>query len=290
MALAGCLGEPPGEGGSGGGNGSSGGDGSGGGNGSGGNGSSGNGSGGGNGSEDNASGGGGGETTTITAGTAPGFPPFEIKEGGELTGFDVELLEAVVAAAPGYELGGWQEFEFSGLIPALTNDRIDVIAAAMTITEERKQTIAFSDPYYEADQSVLVREGGDFSPQSLDDLGGHPIGAQKGTTGEDVVKTELIEAGTLNQSNYKAYGNYTLAVQDLQNNNIDAIVLDKPVAQTFQAQRDVTVAFTYETGEQYGFGLRDGDEDLTTAINEGLATVQDDGTYEELRNEWFSGS
>ncbi len=278
MALAGCLGEPPAE------DNGSGGDG---GNGTGttdGN-TSGNGSG-----ETTTGGDGGGETTTITAGTAPGFPPFEIKEGGELTGFDVELLEAVVAAAPGYELGGWEEFDFSGLIPALTNSRIDVIAAAMTITEERKQTIAFSDPYYDANQSVLVRADGEFSPGSLDDLSGHPIGAQKGTTGEGVVKSELIEQGKLEQSNYKAYGNYTLAVQDLENGNIDAIVLDKPVAETFQAQRDVTVAFTYETGEEYGFGLRQDEEEMISALNEGLATVQDDGTYEELRNKWFSGS
>ncbi len=282
MALAGCLGEPPAEGD----------------NGTNGDGAGGNGSGDGNGTTgENASGNGSdqettadGETQSITAGTAPGFPPFEIKEGGELTGFDVELLEAVVAAAPGYELDGWEEFEFSGLIPALTGGRIDVIAAAMTITEERQQTIAFSDPYYEADQSVLVRGDGEFSPSELADLSGRPIGAQKGTTGESVIKSELIEQGQLEQSNYNAYGNYTLAVQDLENGNIDAIVLDKPVAQTFAEQRNVTVAFTYETGEEYGFGLRQDADDMTAAINEGLATVQENGTYEELRNKWFSES
>lgn len=275
MALAGCLGEPPADGGNGSGNGT-------------GNGTAGaNGSG--NGTNTTSTDGGGG-TTAITAGTAPGFPPFEIKKGGELTGFDVELLEAVVEAAPGYTLDGWKEFEFDGLIPALTSGRIDTIAAAMTITEERKQTIAFSNPYYEADQSVLVRKNGEFSPSSLDELSGHPIGAQKGTTGENVIKSQLIEKGKLKQSNYNAYGNYTLAVQDLENGNIDAIVLDKPVAQTFAAQRNVKVAFTYETGEEYGFGLRDDADQMVSAINEGLATVKENGTYEQLRNKWFSES
>jgi polar amino acid transport system substrate-binding protein len=236
----------------------------------------------------NESGGDGGEEQAIVAGTAPGFPPFEIKRDGELTGFDVELLEAVVGAAPGYTFDRWSEFEFDSLIPALTGGDIDVIAAAMTITEERQQTISFTDPYYEADQSILVRAGGDFQPSELTDLAGRPIGAQTGTTGEGVIQSELIETGELSESNYNGYGNYTLAVQDLENGNIDAIVIDAPVAQTFASERDVEVAFTVETGEEYGFGIRQDDSDLQSALNEGLATVQDDGTYEELRNEWFS--
>lgn len=235
-----------------------------------------------------------GGTTTGTAamageivpGTAPGFPPFEIKQDGELTGFDVELVEAVVAET-NYELGTWQEFEFDALIPAVRNDKIDMIAAAMTITEQRKNAIAFSDPYYSADQSVIVQEGGDFQPTELADLSGRVVGAQKGTTGEGVVQSELIETGQLQQSNYKAYDNYTLAVQDLENGNVDAVVLDKPVADTFAAQRAVTVAFVYETGERYGFGLRKSDDARLQAVNQGLATVMDNGTFEDLRNKWF---
>jgi polar amino acid transport system substrate-binding protein len=246
------------------------------------------GSGGENGSDGSGSGSGSSETLEIVAGTAPGFPPFEIKQDGELTGFDVELFEAVVEASSA-EFGGWQEFEFDALIPALRDDNIDAIAAAMTITEDRDEVIDFSEPYYSADQSVIVRADGDFMPESLTDLAGRPVGAQKGTTGESVIQTELIEAGELQQSNYRAYDNYTLAVQDLENGNIDAIVLDQPVGATFEAQRNVTVAFTYETGERYGFGVREGDSETQTAINEGLAAVQDDGTYEELRNKWFGG-
>lgn len=269
LALAGCLGEPAEDGG-------------------------GNGSGDGNGTDagnetaaGNESNGGSEEQKRIVPGTAPGFKPFEFKKGGELTGFDIELMEAIVAETE-YELADWKEFEFGSLIPAVTNDEIDVIAAAMTITEDRKKTIAFSDPYYEADQSVLVREGGDFSPESLDDLSGHRVGAQSDTTGEGVVESELIKPGKLDRSNYKSYGNYVLAVQDLENGNIDAIVVDKPVAQTFADQRSVKIAFTYETGEKYGFGLRQDDDARMQAINEGLAAVRENGTYEKLRNEWFS--
>jgi polar amino acid transport system substrate-binding protein len=235
-------------------------------------------------------GGGGGGGNTITPGTAPGFPPFELKnEDNELVGFDIDLLTAVVEETD-YTLGEWEELEFASLIPALQNDRIDVIAAAMTINDERDQTIDFSDPYYNADQSILVAAGSDFSPSSLSDLGGRKVGAQQGTTGESVVQSELIEPGDLQESNYNAYGSYVLAVEDLENGNIDAIVIDQPVAQTFAGQRDVEVAFTYETGERYGFGVRTDDDDLQSALNSGLQAVRDSGTYEEIRNEWFSSA
>ncbi|WP_224268494.1 basic amino acid ABC transporter substrate-binding protein [Haloprofundus salinisoli] len=249
---------------------------------------------------DGGSGGSGNDTGTeggdsagsmeIVPGTAPGFPPFEFKdESGELVGFDIDLLEAVVEETD-YTLGDWQEFEFDSLIPALQNDRIDVIAAAMTITEDRQQTIAFSDPYYNADQAILVAGGGDFNPQSLDDLAGQTVGAQEGTTGAGVIENELVADGDIQQSNFRTYGNYVLAVQDLENGNVDALVIDQPVAQTFADQRNVEIAFVYETGERYGFGLRQNESDVQSALNEGLQAVRDSGRYEEIRNEWFGGS
>lgn len=233
---------------------------------------------------DNGGNGDGGQT--IVPGTAPGFEPFEMNVDGELVGFDIDLLAAVVEETD-YELGEWEEFDFASLIPALQNDRIDVIAAAMTINEERQQTIAFSDPYYNADQAVLVRAGGDFQPSELGDLSGHKVGAQEGTTGADVVEDELIEPGDLEESDFSTYGSYVLAVEDLENENLDAIVIDKPVADTFASSRDVEVAFVHETGERYGFGIRQDADDVQSALNSGLQTVQDDGTYEELTNEWF---
>lgn len=232
---------------------------------------------------------GGSSGGTLVPGTAPGFPPFEVKRGGELTGFDIELLTAVVGETQ-YELGDWKEFEFSSLIPALQNDEIDVIAAAMTITDKRDQTIDFTDPYYSADQAILVRESGSFQPSALEDLAGHPVGAQEGTTGAGVVQSELVDPGTLDSGNFTTYGSYVLAVEDLVNENIDAVVVDTPVARTFASNRPVEIAFVYETGERYGFGLRSDSDDATQALNEGLAAVRDSGRYKELRNKWFSGN
>lgn len=223
----------------------------------------------------------------LTPGTAPGFPPFEMIEDGELVGYDIDLLEAVVAETD-YEIGEWEEFEFSSLIPALENERIDVIAAAMTINAERQESIAFTDPYYSADQSVLVRDGGDFQPSGFSDFDGVTVGAQEGTTGAGVVEDELLAPEIIGEDDFSRYGNYVLAVQDLENENIDAIVLDQPVAETFAAQRDVEVAFVFETGEQFGFGIRQNADDLQSALNDGLAQIQDDGTYEDITSSWFA--
>ena len=222
---------------------------------------------------------------TITAGTAPSFPPFEMKEDGELVGFDVDLLEAVVEQTD-YEFGGWEEYEFDSLTPALVNENIDVIAAGMTINDDRDESIDFSEPYYSSDQAIVVRADGSFAPGSLSELSDRPIGAQKGTTGESVVQDELV-GDEITETQYNAYDNYVLAIQDLQNGNVDAVVIDVPVADTFAANRPVESAFVYETGEKFGFGVREGDGARQTALNEGLSTVREDGTYQELTGTWF---
>ncbi|WP_256297122.1 transporter substrate-binding domain-containing protein [Haloarchaeobius salinus] len=235
---------------------------------------------------DSLTGGGGGGENTIIPGTASGFPPFEMKEGDEVVGFDIDLLEAVVDETD-YELAAWEDLNsFDSLIPSLRNGNIDVIAAAMTITEDRDENIDFSDPYYSANQSILVREGGDFQPSELSDLQGRQVGSQAGTTGESVIQG-MIEDGDFQESNYNAYDTYVLAVTDLENGNIDAVVLDEPVAASFASERSVSVAFVYETGEQYGFGIRTGESELQSALNDGLATVREDGTYQDLTAEWF---
>ncbi|PSQ16674.1 basic amino acid ABC transporter substrate-binding protein [Halobacteriales archaeon QS_8_69_73] len=171
---------------------------------------------------------------TVVAGTASGFAPFEFNEGGELVGFDVELTEAVLARTD-YEFGGFETFEFDSLIPALQDGNIDLIAAAMTITDDRDEQIDFSDPYYEANQAVLVASGGDFEPEGREDFEGQVVGAQSGTTGEGQVDM-LVEDSIISEDDKRVYGNYELAVNDLESGNIDAVIIDVPVAENF-AQR-----------------------------------------------------
>ncbi len=226
------------------------------------------------------------QLTAVVPGTAPGFKPFEQIEDGELVGFDIDLLEAV-AEEGGIELAEWSDFEFDSLIPALEDGSIDVIAAAMTITEDRQERVAFSDPYYSADQSVLVGADADFQPDTFADLEGRAVGAQSGTTGESIVQSELIDAGVITEDDYSSYENYVLAVQDLERGILDAIVIDQPVAQSFQANRDVDIAFVYETDEQYGFAVQQDADELRSALNDGLTAVRDSGEYQEITSRWF---
>lgn len=229
----------------------------------------------------------GDDTDTIIPGTASGFPPFEFYESDaqdELVGFDIDLAEAVIEEA-GYEVGDWSDIEFDTLTTSLQQEEIDLIAAAMTITDERDESIDFSDPYYEADQAILVRENG-FDPQSFEDMEGIGVAAQSGTTGESLVESELIDTGLIDEADYRGLDNYTLAITDLENGAVDAVVVDLPVAQQFADTRDVRIAFIHETGEQFGFGMREGDDRIED-INEALGTLMDDGTYDELVQEWF---
>lgn len=227
---------------------------------------------------------GGGDENVINPGTAPGFPPFEFTQDGELVGFDVDLAEMAIERA-GYEVGEWTEVEFETLIPSLTEGNIDLIAAGMTINEERAEQIAFTDPYYESNQAVLVRDDSDLDLQTTDDLEGLRVGAQSGTTGRDQV-LELIDNGVIAEGDFRQYDNYTLAVQDLESGNVDAIVIDIPVGRNFAGSRSVTIAFTIETGEQFGMGMRQ-DDDRIADINEALAEIREDGSYDDLVEEWF---
>jgi polar amino acid transport system substrate-binding protein len=235
----------------------------------------------------NGSGNGNGDgdgTDVIVPGTASGFPPFEYTQDGELVGFDVDLTEEAITRA-GYELGEWVDIEFDSLIPSLTGGDIDLIAAAMTITDERAEQIAFSNPYYEANQSVLVRSDGEFSPEGESDLEGRVVGAQSGTTGAGEAE-RLIEEGIVDGGDYRQYDNYTLAVQDLENGNVDAIIIDVPVASNFADSRSVEVAFVIETGEEYGLGMQQ-DDDRLSDVNDALAEIREDGTYDDLVSEYF---
>jgi len=230
---------------------------------------------------------GGAGNDTIVPGTAPGFRPFEYKnDENELVGFDVELTEAVIEQT-GYEKGDWVEIGFDQLETSLLNGDIDLIAAALSIKEARKENYDFSDPYYEVSQAVVVRENGEFQPEELSDFeAGRRVGAQGGTTGENQVESELIEPGIIDEGDYRSYDNYNLAVEDLVNGNIAAVIVDEPTANSFADERPVAVAFTIETDENYGLAMRP-DDDRLSDINEGLASVRENGTYEELQAKYI---
>jgi len=169
----------------------------------------------------------------IIVGTSADFAPFEyIDENQTIVGFDIDLIKAILEDK-GYTVEV-KDISFDSLITELSTGKIDVIAAAMTITDARKQQIDFSDPYYEADQSVLINAGENITIVNETDLANYTLGAQTGTTGASWVLDTLVTPGLMNEDNLKRYETYTLAILDLKNGNIDAIVLDKPVAEAFE--------------------------------------------------------
>jgi len=226
------------------------------------------------------------EENKIIVGTSADFPPFEyISEDGAFVGFDVEMVTKILEDA-GYTVEV-KDISFDSLIPSLENGKIDVIAAAMTITEEREEQIDFSNPYYEADQSVLTKVGGNLNLDTSQDLQNYTVGAQTGTTGAAWIEENLVDNGNMSEDDFKRYETYTLAVLDLVNENLDAIVLDKPVAESYVKNQNVEIVMTIITEESYGLGVKEGNTELLEKINSGLATLMDSDDWDTLILKYF---
>lgn len=213
----------------------------------------------------------------LTVGTNAEFPPFEyVGDDGEADGFDIALIKAI-----GEKLGvevQVENMEFASLVSSIGN-KVDVSIAGMTVNEERKQTVDFSEPYYDAVQYVLLPEGSDIA--SAEDLVGKTIGVQLGTTG-DLTATD-IEGTTVS-----AYNKGVDAVNDLVNGRVDCVIIDKNpalvFAEKFQENGIAAVdgaQFNFEA-EQYAIALPKGDVALADALNKAIEELKADGTFDEL--------
>lgn len=229
-----------------------------------------------------------GDFETLTEGTllvctdAP-YSPFENvdDEGNVSDGFDVELVEAI-----GEELGltvEWTIQPFDGIWLAPAAGTCDLVASAMTITDERAEQALFSDPYYDADQSLLVPAGSGFA--TLDDLVGEDVAVQTGTTGEAYAQENAPEG-----VNIVSFDEPAAMFLALEGGDVSAILQDLPVnAERAQQDDSFELADTFPTGEQYGFATSQENTALMDAINDGLAAVRDSGTYDELFEQYFGG-
>jgi len=244
--------------------------------------------------------GGGDSQDTVSIGSDIPYQPFEYRtEEGELVGFDVEIAEAVF----GDQMGMTPEFEqtsFDGIIPSLNNGNFRVIMSAMTINDERAERVDFSDPYFTAYQTVLVLDDGEIS--SKDDLQGQNVGVQKGTTGEAAAEALKEEFG--GDLTIKSYDQITGAFDALLNNQVSAVINDNTVSASFAAENDGVVFLEGDgvaadrenapdyltlTIEEYGIAFRQDDDAFREAVNDALATIRENGTYETIYNEYFDG-
>ena len=223
-----------------------------------------------------AGGGGGGEPLSV--GSDIPYPPFEQGKEGEYTGFDIELIEAI-----GEKIGRTPEFtdtSFETIFRDVAQGKFEAVISAATITAEREESVAFSDPYYLSEQAILVKEGSDIT--GLEDLSGKTVGAQQGTTGLELGK-EKANAGEL-----RPYPEGPDAVNALKSGTVEAVIIDAPVAQNaVEESGGVEIAEKVPTEEEYGIALAKDNTELLEEINTGLEEVIADGTYTTIYEKWF---
>lgn len=224
------------------------------------------------------------KTPSVKVATDATFPPFEIvdEKTKELTGFDVEMMNAVAAKA-GIKIE-WVNINFDAVVSGVSQCQYDAAAAAITITDERKKNALFSDPYINAGQIITVRKD-ETGIKSTADLVGKTLGAQLGTTGE-------IEAKNIKDAVVKPYDSYDLAFLDLMNGQIDAVIADYPTALGFVGKNSDKLMVTGDvfTNESYGIMVCNKDTELLSKINKALAEIKADGTISKLEQKWLAGA
>lgn len=211
------------------------------------------------------------------------YEPFEF-EGGDnesgFTGFDIDLLDAM-AGRMDLDIAVI-DVDFDGILGNLAADNCDVVASAVTINDERSQEVDFTEPYFDSEQSLLVKE--DSGVADLEALAGQQIGVQSDTTGQTYAEENAPEGAEV-----RAFDGADSLFAALESEAIDAILQDFPV-NAYRATQDdsVVVVETYATDEQYGFAVKKGNSELLAALDESLAAVREDGTYDELYESYFA--
>lgn len=216
----------------------------------------------------------------------PTFPPFDTIDPAtqELTGFDVDLMEAI-AADQGFELE-WINMGFDGLIPALQAGQIDIIASGMNASEERREKVDFSTTYYDSGLVVAVKAG-NTKIKGIDDLTTDmKVGGQIGTTGGDMAQ-ELFESGKIKEA--KIYNGLDTAVMDLKNGTIDALINDLPVTKAYMDAQpgEIEIVGDVLNAESYGFAVQKGNKELLGKINAGMQNLKDSGVFDEIYAKWL---
>ncbi len=211
------------------------------------------------------------------------WPPMEfVDDNGDIVGFDLDLIDAVAKAA-GFEYEV-QNTGWDGIFAGLANGAYDGIISSVTITEERKASMNFSDPYINAGQ-ILIVPAGYKGGESLEDFAGMKVGVQQGTTGDFAVED-------VPSVDRRAYDDVGLAVEDLVNGNLAAVVCDSVTAIDYVAANEnfkgkLEILGEPFTEEEFGIAVQKDNAELLALINKGLAKVFSDGTQSKLVDKWL---
>ena len=226
-----------------------------------------------------------GELTTVMAGkltmaTNATFPPYEMTtDSGDIEGIDVDTAKAI-AEKLGLELQV-DDMEFDAALLSVQQGKADIAMAGITVTDERKAVMAFSDSYATGIQSIIVPEGSDIA--SPDDLAGKKIGTQRGTTGYIYCTDDFGEDSVV------AYDNGLTAVQALNNGQVDAVVIDNaPAKEYVAANPGLKVLETSYAEEDYAIGMNKDNTALVEAVNAALEELKADGTLQSIVDKYIT--
>ena len=219
----------------------------------------------------------------ITVASDPTWPPMEfLDDNKQVVGYDVDMIKAVAKEA-GME-AEVRMVAWDGIFAGVAAGNYDVVASGVTITPERQRAFLFTKPYYDVQQIVLLPKGQ--SAASFEELKGKTIGGQIGTTGIFVARKSDV------QMNIREYDDVGLAIQDLINGRINAVVCDSPVALYYANKKEgfndkLSVAFRAPGNESFGFVVKKGRQDLVDKLNAGIDAVRAKGIEAELLKKWL---
>jgi polar amino acid transport system substrate-binding protein len=234
--------------------------------------------------DDNGDGGGGGSgLKTITKGELKvgsdiPYKPFEFGQAPDFQGFDVDVVNEV---AKQLDLQAkFVKTPFDTIFRSLAQGKFDMVASATTITPEREKEVDFSDSYFPADQSLMVKKGSDI--KTVDDVDGKVIGAQLGTTGADYARKNT------NAKSVRTYDLIDDAFNALEAGQVEAVINDCPVSKYAErAHKNLVVVQAIQTNELYGFAFAKGSDALRTAFNKELAKVKENGDLQKISDKWL---
>ena len=221
---------------------------------------------------------------TLVMATNATFPPYEYVDGEECKGIDIEIAQAI-ADAMGKKLEV-DDIDFDSIIPAITTGKADMALAGMTVTDERKENVDFSDSYATGVQVIIVPKDSDIT--SPDDLANDKmIGVQQGTTGH-IYCSDTPEKGGFGEDHVTAYPNGASAIQALQTGKVDAVVIDNEPAKAFVAENPgLKILDTEYVTEDYAIAVKKGNTELLDQINETLAKLKADGTLQSIIDKYI---
>ena len=217
-------------------------------------------------------------------GTDAAYAPFESQdEKGQIVGFDIDIVSAIAQKA-GIEVK-FVNTPWEGIFNALNQGDRDLLVSSITITDARRNSMDFSAPYFDAHQLIAVKA--DSKVSRFDDLKRLKVGVQNGTTGDEAVS----KLQGKNSADIKRFESTPLALKELEAGGVDAVVADNGVVTNYvnnnAGSKFKTVNDPGFAPEQYGLAVKQGNADLLAKLNQGLAAIKADGTYDRIYAKYF---